>query len=131
MHAKFSKEMDFDKVSAYAAALLPKTEKAEERNELLRLVPRAMASGVCVISDGDDVEQYGCMGVACRIGDNAFYFVESFDTVDEYMRGRDVPRIAADIIEGLELLRDEFDENEFAYYLAVLRLADTCKGVKV
>ncbi len=81
--------------------------------------------GACVIADDDTVEQYGCMGVACQIGDNAFYFAgESYDNIGEYMEGRDFSRIVADVVGGLETLRDELDEDEFAYYLGTLRLSN-------
>lgn len=124
---KFDEKMDFDKVSYGAKALLPEVENIDVRKELLYLIPRALRNGTCVITDDNTVGRYGCIGVACKIGDNAFYFVtEDYDSVNEYMKGRALPRVVADVIDGLETLRDEVDEDEFAYYLATLRVSVQC-----
>ncbi len=96
-------------------------------DEVLPLVAKGLSNGDAMI--GDNFEQYGCMGVVCKVGHDAFYFGGNScfcDTLEEYRSGRDGVDILADVAEGiLSLLFDDdgLNSDEGEYVVSVLREA--------
>ena len=74
-----------------------------------------------IIEVTDDAERYGCIGLACRIGDNAFYFAGEegeLMSADEYVKRVPMEDIAEEIfltLDGDGGIRTEFEE-EYEYY---------------
>ena len=80
-----------------------------------------------IIRITDNAEDFGCMGIACQIGDNAFYFDEdvnnNFETAKDYLSSTPTDVIAASILQALNEdggLRTEFPD-EYAYYRTILQ----------
>ncbi len=78
-----------------------------------------------IISVIDNGENYGCFGVCCKIGDNAFYFdsfqTEEAESAEEYLNEKGVEDALDEIFNTLdETIKDEF-EDEYEYYYLVLK----------
>ncbi len=90
-------------------------------DEVLVLAKNGLEHGVVRIDD-DWEWYYGVSGVACRIGDDVFYFVDGFyDTMEEYNEGRDDTQILADVVSGIITLLYDYDEDEGWYLVYYLR----------
>ena len=86
------------------------------------MVRNGLASGLIKVIDDDG--KYGCLGVACRIGSNAFYFTQEADgmTASGYRAGVPFGGIAREIflaLDGDGGIRTEF-ADEYEYYRLVL-----------
>ncbi len=76
-----------------------------------------------IISVIDDGEMYGCFGVCCKIGDNAFYFdsLQTEKSAEEYLNEKGIEDAIDEIFNALnETIKDEF-EDEYKYYYLVLK----------
>ena len=78
-----------------------------------------------IISVIDDGEIYGCDGVCCQIGDNAFYFdpfqTEEAESVEEYLNKNGIEYAIDEIFNTLnECIKVDF-EDEYVYYYLVLK----------
>ena len=79
----------------------------------------------CVISIDNDC--YGCVGICCRIGDNAFYFVGNEDedlTIEEYWKSYTLDMtidMIYEILKNVESAEDNgLGDGEWEYYRAIL-----------
>ena len=75
-----------------------------------------------MIDNGGD---YGCFGVCCQIGDNAFYFdsfqTEEAESAEEYLNEKGVEDALDEIFYTLnDAIKTEF-EDEYKYYYLVLK----------
>lgn len=87
------------------------------------MIKNGFANGSISIEE----EYAGCLGICCRVGDNAFYFVNSGNenlTIEKYWRSYTLDMtidMIFDILKSNESAEENgLDNMELAYYEAVL-----------
>ena len=89
-----------------------------------KMIKKGFENGI--ISIEDDYE--GCMGICCKIGDNAFYFLGSQDdniTKEEYWKSYTLDMtidMIFDILKSTKSAEENgLDDWEIGYYESVLK----------
>lgn len=74
-----------------------------------------------------EMDLYGCDGICCRIGDNAFYFIDYNDDIlskEQYWNSYTLEKtidMIFDILKNKDSAEENgIDEDEWLYYKAVL-----------
>ena len=74
-----------------------------------------------------EMNLYGCVGICCRIGDNAFYFIDYNDDIlskEQYWNSYTLEKtidMIFDILKNKDSAEENgIDEDEWLYYKAVL-----------
>lgn len=100
--------------------------KMEENVMITReMIKKGFKNGIISIEDGC----IGCMGICCKIGDNAFYFLGSEDdniTKEDYWKSYTLD-MTIDMIFNILKSAESAEENglddfEIGYYESVLKL---------
>ena len=83
-----------------------------------------------IIAVVDDAQKYGCDGICCMIGNNAFYFdffgTSNYTKASDYIENTGINRVIDQIYEALDkCIRIEF-EDEYEYYYLILKENGIC-----
>ena len=96
-----------------------------KKAELKKLIRTGYEKKLVRIIYANALKNNGCEGIACRIGDNCFYFAghtgEEFENINDYLKNTNKDNNINAITEAIIEIYKEIDPEEAKYYISYLK----------